>query len=98
MDSRTDNQVLYKDECYAIQGAVFEAYNEMGSGFLEAVYQECLEKELHHRGIPFEAQKLLKLAYKREPLKQEYKADIICYNKIIIEIKAVREATNEHRA
>ncbi len=79
MDNQTTNQILYKDECYAIQGPVFEVYKEMGSGFLEAVYQECLEKELNTREIPFESQKLLKLAYKGEPLKREYRADVLCY-------------------
>ena len=98
VDSKTDNQILYKDECYAIQGAVFEVYREMGSGFLESVYQECLEKEFCSRSIPFESQKWLKLAYKGEPLEQAYKADIVCYGSIIVEIKAVRETTGDHRA
>ncbi len=53
--------IIYKDEVYAIQGAVFDVYREMGSGFLEAVYQECLEKELFRRNIPFESQKELAL-------------------------------------
>ena len=74
-----DNQILYKDECYAIQGAVFEVYKEMGCGFLESVYQECLEKELKGRVVPFESQKWLDLSYKGEPLEQKYKADLVCY-------------------
>ena len=49
----TNEKIVFKDECYLIQGAVFEVYREMGCGFLEAVYQECLEKELRKRGIPF---------------------------------------------
>lgn len=89
---------MFRDECYSIQGAVFEVYREMGCGFLEAVYQECLEKELRRRGIPFIAQKGLSLFYKGEELKQVYRPDLICYEKIIIELKALRELTGEHRS
>ncbi len=92
------NELLYKDECYAIQGAVFDVYREMGSGFLEAVYQECFEKELERHDVPFESQKELELEYKGESLNKKYKADLICYDKIIVELKAVKEITNEHRA
>jgi len=92
------NQLLYKEECYAIQGAIFEVYREMGSGFLEAVYQECLEKELINRGIPFESQKELDLRYKGDPLTQKYKPDFICFDAIIVELKAVKKIANEHRA
>ena len=70
----------------------------MGSGFLEAVYHECMERELKVRGIPFESQKELKLVYKGEELKQSYKPDFICYEKIIVELKALKDVTNEHRA
>jgi GxxExxY protein len=91
-------KVLYREECYVIQGAVFEVYREMGCGFLEAVYQECLEKELTLRGIPFVSQKELRLFYKNEPLQQTYKPDFICYEKIIMEIKAVKEIAQEHKA
>src|SRR3972149_3833413 len=59
--------ILYREECYAIQGAVFDVYREMGCGFLEAVYQECVEKELRLRGVPFESQKELRLTYKGQP-------------------------------
>ncbi len=93
-----DKDFLYKDESYLIRGAVFEVYREMGCGFLEAVYQECLEKELHKKNIPFVAQAALELFYKQEKLKQNYKPDLICYGKIIIELKAVKEICNEHRA
>ena len=93
-----DNELLYKDECYSIQGAIFEVYRVMGCGFLEAVYQECLEKELWRRGIPFVAQQELKLSYKGEELRQFYKPDLICYGKIIVELKALREINGEHRS
>ena len=90
--------ILYREECYAIQGAVFDVYREMGCGFLEAVYQECMEKELRLRGVPFESQKALKLVYKGQPLEQIYRPDFTCFGKIIVELKAVKELGNEHRA
>jgi GxxExxY protein len=93
----TDN-ILYKSECYQIQGAVFEVYREMGCGFLEAVYQECLERELKLRKIPFVAQPTLKLAYKGEALCQTYKPDLICFDTIILELKAISAISGEHRA
>jgi GxxExxY protein len=92
------NKILYKDEVYAIQGAVFDVYREMGCGFLEPVYQECLEKELKVRGIPFESQKELQLSYKGEVLNLTYKPDFICYGNIIVELKAVKEIDDVHRA
>ncbi len=91
-------KIIYMDEVFAIQGAVFEVYREMGCGFLEAVYQECLAKELALRGIPFESQKDLQLSYKGVRLSQIYKPDFICYDKIIVELKAVKEIAPEHRA
>jgi GxxExxY protein len=90
--------LLYKNECFAIQGAIFEVYREMGCGFLEAVYQECLEKELTRKGIPFQSQAQLNLNYKGERLNQIYKPDFICHGKIIIEIKAIKDTGDEHRA
>ena len=88
----------YEKESYQIRGAVFEVYRQMGCGFLEAVYQECMERELTQAGIPFVAQPKLRLTYKDEILIQTYKPDLICYEKIIVEIKAVKELANEHRA
>jgi GxxExxY protein len=70
----------------------------MGCGFLEAVYQECMERELAKQGIHFEAQKELSLLYKGEPLKQTYKPDLVCYGKIIVELKAVKTVAPEHQA
>jgi GxxExxY protein len=94
----SDEKLLFKEECYQIQGAIFEVYREMGCGFLESVYQECLERELTARGIPYKSQVEITIAYKDEPLKQAYKADFICFDKIIIEIKAVKEVVPEHRS
>ncbi len=94
----TTVDLLFKDEVYAIQGAVFDVYREMGCVFLEAVYQECLEKELRLRGIPCVAQRELKLSYKGDPLAQTYKPDLICHGQIILELKAVKAIGPEHLA
>jgi GxxExxY protein len=91
-------RIIYRDESYSIQGAVFEVYREMGCGFLEAVYQECLARELSKRDIPFVSQKELRLCYKGDQLVQTYKPDFICYEKIILELKAVRDVAPEHKA
>ncbi|MDR1964634.1 MAG: GxxExxY protein [Planctomycetaceae bacterium] len=90
--------IIFKEESYDIQGAVFEVYRQMGSGFLEEVYQECLEREFKIRDIPFEPQKHLTLFYKGEPLNKTYIPDFVCYEKIIVELKAVKELTNDHQA
>lgn len=94
----TRKNFLFEEESYLLRGAVFEVYREMGCGFLEAVYQECLEKELHRQHIPFVSQPELELFYKQERLQQSYRPDFICYEKIIVEIKAVKEICDEHRA
>jgi len=91
-------EILFKDECYAIQGAIFEVYREMGCGFLESVYQECLERELRSRNIPFVTQPDLRLTYKGELLQQTFKPDLICYSQIIVELKAVKAIAPEHIA
>ena len=98
MSEDTQEKILYKEEVFAIQGAIFDVYREMGSGFLEAVYQECLEREFERRGIPFQRKVELTLTYKGEPLTKTYEADLICYGKIILELKAVKDIGNEHRA
>ena len=92
------DELLYKDESFAIRGACFEVYKEKGSGFVESVYQECLEIELGLRNIPFKAQQELALAYKGRALKSKFKPDFICYDIIVLEIKAVSGLTDEHRA
>ncbi|HVC95416.1 MAG TPA: GxxExxY protein [Pirellulales bacterium] len=95
---RTILELIYKDEAYAIIGACFEVYNEVGYGFGEPIYQECLTLELALREISFRDQDEIKLTYKAKPLKQNFKPDFICYDKIILEIKAVSELCGEHRA
>ncbi len=91
-------EILFKDESYAIMGACFEVYKVMGCGFLEAVYQECLEIELASRGIPFRPQPQLTLTYKGRELQQKYIPDFICYDGIVVELKAVLALDDAHRA
>jgi GxxExxY protein len=96
--ANTDEKLLYGEECYAVQGTVFEVYKGMGCGFLEAVYQECLVKELKKQNIPFVYQPELEISYKGELLEQTYTPDLICYDKIVVELKAVKEIAPEHKA
>ena len=91
-----NHEIIYKDECYAIQGAVFDVYREMGHGFLEAVYQECLLAEFQNRQIPFSSQPRLRLSYKGQLLEQVYQPDFICYDNIVVELKAVKSIAPEH--
>jgi GxxExxY protein len=89
---------IYKDECYARVGACFEVYKNKGCGFHEPVYQECLAIELEHCGIAAIAQPGLSLEYRERILNQNYFPDFLCYEKIIVELKAVTGLTDEHRA
>ena len=88
-----NRQMIYPDECYAIRGAICEVYRELGSGFREEVYQQCLERELAARSIPFDAKKELRIFYKGAPIEKTYVPDFYCYGKIIVEIKAVESLT-----
>ena len=90
--------IIYKEECFRIVGACFEVYNSMGCGFLEPVYQECLKIEFEDQGIPFEEQKELKISYKKRKLRRTYRADLVCFGKIIVELKTVSDLIDEHRA
>ena len=91
--------MIYRSkESYNITGAAMHVYNVLGSGFLEAVYQEALAIEFAKRGIPFEREKELKVFYEGHELKQTYRADFVCYGDIIIELKAVSELNDSHRS
>jgi len=80
--------ILFKDESYAIIGACIKVHTELGTVFLEAVYQESLEREFVKRNIPFQRQPKLSLYFDGEKLKKYYIADFLCYGSIVIEIKA----------
>ena len=96
----TDDQIPPEHDAdgYALIGACFEVYNEMGSGFLEEVYQESLELELTERKIAFVAQPKLPISYKGVQLRKHYEADLIVLDKIIVELKAVKSLLPEHEA
>ena len=97
-ESDAPSAFLYPDEVFRIRGAIFEVNREMGSGFLEGVYQECLAFEFDARGIPFMATPSLPLTYKGRLLAKTYMPDFVCFSKIIIELKAVSALAAEHRS
>ena len=92
------SKLFCEAETYAIQGAIFEVYRTLGCGFLETVYQKALEVELSQRNIPFVAQAEIQISYKGITLDQSYRADLICYNNVIVELKAVQNLLPEHEA
>jgi len=93
-----ERELILSDEVYAIVGAAMEVSNEMGAGFLEAVYQEALQIELAERRIPFEAQVPIGISYKGRRLVKEYIPDFICYDQVIVEIKALKQLTTIEEA
>lgn len=93
-----ESKLILEKETYAIRGACFEVYKEKGCGFVESVYQECLEMEFALQGILFVPQPRLELEYKGRKLRSEFQPDFICFNQVIVELKAVKELTDEHRA
>ena len=95
---RTRKDIIYAEEAYQIIGACFEVYKNKGCGFNEPLYQECLELELGMQKISFESQVQLPLDYKGIRLKQRFIPDLICFGKIIVELKAVSALCDEHRA
>jgi GxxExxY protein len=90
-------ELLYKHQSFAIIGAAMEVHNVLGSGFLEAVYQKALEKELTLRGIPYACKVKLPVTYKDE-LIGEYEADLVVDEKIIVEIKSISRLNAAHEA
>lgn len=91
-------ELICKEECYKIVGACMTVHRELGHGFLEAIYQEALAVEMKSMGIRFDREMEIKVLYKGVALSKLYKADFICYDKIIIELKALSCLTNEHVA
>jgi len=90
--------LLYGKEAFEIIGAAMEVHRILGHGFLESVYQESLAIELKNRNVLFEREKLLKINYKGQELQQYYKTDFVCYDKIIVELKALSELNSDHDA
>ena len=97
---KVDYEIILKIFNYEIREITrkFKKNLIKGHGFLEAVYQECLAIEFSEQKIPYIEQPRLQLSYKNTLLKQEYEPDFICFDKVIIEIKAVKQLSAEHRA
>ena len=91
-------ELILKDEVFAIIGAAIEVQRVLGSGFLEPVYQEAMEIESASRILPFEPQKIIRIDYKGRLLKKEYIADLIYYNQIIVELKALDKLTGKEES
>lgn len=83
---------------YEIIGAAMEVHKELGSGLLEAVYEEAMSLELKDRGVPFENQVLLAVRYKHHQLAQTYRADLVCFGGVLVELKAVKKLSDIERA
>lgn len=93
-----NNKILFKDESYKIIGACMKVHSELGPGFLESVYQEALEREFSDSKIPFLKEVKMEIFYGDKKLKKYFKADFLCYNKIIIELKSVSFIPAAHSA
>ena len=91
-------ELIYRDESYGIIGACFAVYKDKGCGFQEPVYHECLEIVFELQGIPFLSKPAQTLQYRSHTLVQTFSPDFLCYEKIILEIKAASALVDEHRA
>ena len=92
------DNLFYKDECYKIIGACMEVHKELGCGFLEPIYQEALAHEFRLNNIPFEKEKVISIRYKNIELDKKYIADFTCFDKIILELKALSSLSSEHES
>lgn len=90
------DKIIFRDESFHLVGAAIEVHKHIGCGFTEPVYQEAFEEELRLRGIPFEREKVINVTYKGKVLSKSFRPDFVCYDKIIVELKAVSEFTDEH--
>ena len=90
--------LIYKDECYKINGAIFAVHKSLGPGLKEISYQQAMAIELQYQGIPFEREKRFPLYHRGIKLESEYIADFVCFGKIVLELKAVSELLDLHRA
>jgi len=93
-----NGELLFKEEVYAIVGAAIEVHRHLKGGFLEAIYQEAMEIELAERGIPYCPQADVEVFYKGKLLKKKYIADVICYGRILVEIKVMQSLTTREEA
>jgi len=91
-------ELIYKDESYQIIGCAMRVHAELGCGFLEAVYQEALEVMFQVESLPYKREPILKIQFLGKPLNKEYSPDFICYDKIVLELKAQNELVGINRA
>jgi GxxExxY protein len=92
------DELVLREEVYAIVGAAIEVHRELGTGFLEAVYQEAMERELALRGISFEAQRELVIHYRGRPQSKIYVCDLLCFDRVLVELKAMDRLTGREEA
>ena len=92
------DKIIFKEESYKIIGACFEVYKQKGCGFTEPVYQECLAIEFELQNIPYVAQPKIELEYKGRILTQFFVPDFVCYDKIIVEIKALSDLIEANKS
>lgn len=90
--------LMFGDETYAVIGAAIEVHRELGPGFLEKVYQEAMQLELSARKIPFEAEMQIDVSYKGNLLAQRYSADLVCFGKIVVELKSIKKLSKVEEA
>lgn len=91
-------ELLLKEEVYAVVGAAMEVYNELGPGFLEAVYHEAMEIELKRREIPYQSRVKLQISYKGQTLRKEYEADMVTHGQLLVEFKALNHLSSPEDA
>lgn len=91
-------EIISKEESYKIIGAAMEVHKELGSGYLEPVYQEALSLEFQFQNIPFERERLLPVYYKNINLIKRYSVDFVCFNQILVELKATSDLSGDHLA
>lgn len=96
--NNSQQELILKQECFNIVGACMAVHNELGSAFLEPVYQEALTLELDKRKIPYSKEHRLEIYYKESLLEKKYYADFLCYDQIIVELKACTGLTDQHIA
>jgi GxxExxY protein len=92
------SELILPDESYRVMGACFEVYKQMGCGFLESVYHECLEIEFQLQSIPHFSKPMIDLAYKDRQLTQKYQPDFVCFGQIVLEIKAASSLNDQFRS